>query len=277
VTFWALDASGLTIDPFTSAENKYIENRPSEFFMRQNTQAPLQMMAEQTGGMAVVNTNDWKKPLEDLAKDFTSFYSLGFRSGGSAVDKPHQIEVTVKRKGLRVRYRKSLLEKTPETRIAESVLSALDYPRSENPLNVNVRLDPSQRYDRNSYLLPVHMVLPIGKLGIVPTRCTLAAKDGKRDCENGSDDCYKGNYLVYLLVRDSSGDKSDLQIRRESICIPSKELQRAQTKDHPYELKLIVRSGAQRLSLAVRDGITNQVSYFQRNFFVSILPAAKKN
>jgi len=103
-------------------------------------------------------------------------------------------------------------------------------------------------------------VLPIGKLGLIP-----------------SGDRYEASYFVYLIVRDSGGDKSDMQIRRETLKIPAKELQRAQTKAQPYELKLVVRSGAQRLSLAVRDGATNQVSYFQKNFFVSVLPPAKKS
>ncbi len=260
VTFWALDASGLTTDTFVSAENRYQENRPNEFLMRQNTQAPLQMLAEQTGGLAAVNTNDWKKNLDELARDFTSYYSLGYRSTGAAVDKPHRIEVSVKRKGLQVRYRKSLLEKTPETRIAESVLSALEYAREDNPLGISVRLDPSMPYQRDTFILPVHIVLPIGKIGLVP-----------------SGDRYIGTYLVYLIVRDSSGDKSDLQVQHETVSVPNKELPRAQTKDQTYDLKLVVRSGAQRLSLAVRDGTTNQVSYFQKNFFVSVLPPAKKD
>jgi VWFA-related protein len=259
VTFWALDASGLATDSFASAENRYMENRPNEFFMRTNTQAPLQMLAEQTGGLAAINTNDWKANLDELARDFTSYYSLGYRSTGAAVDKPHRIEVTTKRKGLTVRYRKSLLEKTPETRIAENVLSALDYPRGDNPLGASVRVDESIPYKNGTYILPVHIVLPIGKLGLVP-----------------SGDKYVGSYLVYLIVRDSSGDKSDLQVQHETLTVPAAELQKAQTKDHSYDLKLVVRPGAQRLSLAVRDGTTNQVTFFQKNFFVSILPAAKK-
>jgi len=259
VTIWALDATGLATDSFTSAESKYIASRPSEFLSRQNMQGPIQLMAEQTGGMAAVNTNDWKDSLEELSKDFTSFYSLGYRSARSAADKPHSIEVSVKRKGLRVRSRKGLVEKSPETRVAEAVLSALDYPRDDNPLNISVRLDDTKPYDQSSWELPVHIVMPIGKLGLLP-----------------SGDHYEATYLVYLIVRDSSGDKSDLQIKRETIRVPEKQLKIAQTKDQPYELKLIVRDGAQRLSLAVRDGATNQTSYFQKNFFVSSLPPVKK-
>jgi VWFA-related protein len=260
VTIWALDASGLATDSMVSAENRYIESRPSEFFSRQNTQGPIQLMAEQTGGMAAINTNDWKSSLDELSRDFTSFYSLGYRSARSAGDRTHSVDVTVKRKGMRVRSRKGLMEKSPETRVAETVLSALDYARDDNPLNVSVRLEDSRPYDRDTYELPVRIVLPIGKLGLLP-----------------AGDHYEANYLVYLIVRDSSGDKSDLQIRRETIKVPEKELKIAQGKDQPYELKLIVRDGAQRLSLAVRDLATNLTSYYQKSFFISSLPPAKKS
>ena len=259
VTIWALDASGLQTDSMTSAENRYMESRPSDFLMRQNQQGPIQLIAEQTGGMAAINTNDWKSSLDELSRDFSSFYSLGYRSARSAGDRPHAIDVTVKRKGLHVRSRKGLVEKSPETRVAETVLSALDYSRDDNPLNVTVRLEESRPYDRDTFELPIRIVLPIGKLGLIP-----------------AGDHYEATYLIYLIVRDSSGDKSDLQIQKETIKVPEKELKIAQTKDQPYELKLLVRDGAQRLSMAVRDMTTNVTSYYQKNFFVSSLPPAKK-
>ena len=80
VTIWALDASGLTTETLISAENRSFDTRPSDFLMRQNPQAPLQLMADQTGGMAAVNTNNWKGSLDELAKDFSNFYSIGYRT-----------------------------------------------------------------------------------------------------------------------------------------------------------------------------------------------------
>lgn len=259
VTVWALDASGLAVDDTISAENRAYTTRPNDFVLRQNMQAPLQLIADQTGGMAAVNTNDWKASLQELSRDFSNFYSIGYKSSKSAVDKPHRIEVLVKRKGLKVRSRKGFLEKTPETRTAEAVFSALDYPRDDNPLAISVSVEESKPYDQENYLLPVRLLLPIGKLGLVPS--------GER---------YEASYFVYILVRDSSGDKSDLQIRRETITVPVKDLKVAQTKFQPYDLKLVVRPGAQRLSLAVRDGATNATSYYQKNFFVSVLPREEK-
>ena len=168
VTIWPLDASGLTVETLISAENRNFDTRPSDFVMRQNTQAPLRLMAEETGGVAAVNTNDWKKNLEELSKDFSNFYSLGYRSTRSAVDKPHSVEVRVKRKGLTVRSRRGFLEKTIETRTAESVVASLFYPRDDNPLGINVSIGAQKPYDQDNFAVPVRIAVPIGKLGLVP-------------------------------------------------------------------------------------------------------------
>src|SRR5262249_15124054 len=103
VTLWPLDASGLTSDELISAEDRQIQNRPSSFMMRENMQGPIKLMAEQTGGQAATNTNDWKKNLDELTKDFSNFYSIGYRTTRSAADRPHSVQVAVKRSGLKVR------------------------------------------------------------------------------------------------------------------------------------------------------------------------------
>jgi VWFA-related protein len=259
VTIWALDASGLAGEELVSAENRYMEARPSSFLMRQNTQAPLQMFAEQTGGMAAVNTNDWKDSLNELAKDFSNFYSIGYRTTRAASDRPHSVEVKAKRKGLKVRARKGLLEKSTETRTAEAVVASLFYPRSDNPLNVSLTVGDAKPYDNENYLLPVRVAVPVGKLGLVP-----------------SGDRYEGQFFVYFVVLDAVGKQSDLQVQRQSVSVPVKDFTGAQKKDFYYDVQLIVVPGGQKLAIALRDGVSNLTSYLQKNVFVSVLPKENK-
>ncbi len=259
VTIWALDASGLSTDELISAENRYFENRPSTFAMRQNTQGPLLMMAEQTGGMAAINTNDWKDSLDELSKDFSNFYSIGYRTTRAAGDRPHRIEVSVKRKGLRVRSRKGLLEKSIETRTAETVVANLFYPRDENPLGVSLSVGEPRPYDQENYVVDVNVFVPMGRLGLVP-----------------SGDRYEGQFFVYFVVRDAKGDQSDLQVQREVVSIPADKFTAEQRKDKIYPYKLLMRPGGQKLSVAVRDGVSNLTSYLQKNVFVSVLPKEPK-
>jgi len=255
VTIWPLDATGLAADDLVSAENRTIEARPNSFMMRQNVQAPLLMMAEQTGGIAAVNTNDWKNNLDELARDFSNFYSIGYRSTRAAVDRPHRVEVTVKRKGLKVRARKGFLEKTVETRTAEAVEASLYYPREDNPLGIVLTVGDSKPYDRENYVLPVHVSIPLSKLALVP-----------------SGEVYQGKYFLYLKILDVSGKSSDMQIQTGSVTVPLKELDSAQKKSWSHALQLIVIPGGQKLAIGVRDGVSNQTSYVQKNLFVSVLP-----
>jgi VWFA-related protein len=259
VTIWALDASGLAGDEMVSAENRYMENRPSSFLMRQNTQAPLQMLAEQTGGLAAVNTNDWKDSLNELSKDFSNFYSIGYRTTRAAADRPHSVEVRSKRKGLRVRARKGLLEKSTETRTAEAVVASLFYPRSDNPLGVSLTVGDPKPYDQDNYLLPVRVAVPVGKLGLVP-----------------SGDRYEGQFFVYFVVLDALGKQSDLQVQRQAVSVPAQDFTEAQKKDFYYDVQLIVVPGGQKLAIALRDGVSNLTSYVQKNVFVSVLPKETK-
>jgi len=259
VTIWALDASGLAADDLVSAENRYIENRPSSFLMRQNTQAPLLMLAEQTGGMAAVNTNDWKDSLNELAKDFSNFYSIGYRTTRAAADRPHSVEVRVKKKGLRVRARKGLLEKSTETRTAEAVVASLFYPRNENPLGASLTVGEPRPYDQENYLLPVRIAIPVGKLGLVP-----------------SGDRYEGQFFIYFVVLDAVGKQSDLQVQRQAVSVPAADFAGAQKKDYYYDVQLLVVPGGQKLAVALRDGVSNLTSYLQKNVFVSVLPKETK-
>jgi hypothetical protein len=39
---------------------------------------------------------------------------------------------------------------------------------------------------------------------------------------------------------------------------------------------MTVGPGAQRLAFAVRDGVSNLITYYQKNVFISLLPAESK-
>ena len=158
-----------------------------------------------------------------------NFYSLGYRSAKGASDRPHKIEVTVKKKGLRVRTRTSFVEKSVETRTAEAVLASLHYARSDNPLQASMSVGDPKPYDKENYLLPVRVAVPIGKLGLLP-----------------SGDRYEGQFFVYFAVLDVSGKQSDLQIQRQQVTVPAKDLAAAQRKDFYYDVQLIVVPGGQK-------------------------------
>ncbi len=135
VSMYAIDAGGLTVDSNVTAENRTTSQRIDTFLEKNNLQNMLILMAEETGGRAIINRNDVGLALKDMEKDYTSYYSLGYRSVRSGLDRPHKVDVKLKaKKGLTVLARRSYVEKGFDTKVREGVTSALFFSRDENPL-----------------------------------------------------------------------------------------------------------------------------------------------
>ena len=84
-------------------------------------QESLISLADETGGIAVINTNDIGGALERISGDSTRYYLLGYHSdpeNWSAGDF-RKIEVRMKRPGLRVRARRGFVVPSPEEEIPE--------------------------------------------------------------------------------------------------------------------------------------------------------------
>jgi len=90
----------------------------------------LRTLAENTGGRAVVNSNDLGAGLRRIAEDQSAFYLIGYRSTNQADDgKYRKIEVKVEQRGVDVTARDGYLGWTAEMRRAEA--AALARPRIE--------------------------------------------------------------------------------------------------------------------------------------------------
>jgi len=86
----------------------------------------LRTLAENTDGMAVVNSNDLDKGLRRIADDLTSYYLLGYYSSNSKLDGSfRRITVRVRRPGVQVRARRGYRAATAEeVSIARSAAAA---------------------------------------------------------------------------------------------------------------------------------------------------------
>src|SRR6185369_9635659 len=107
-------------------------------------------------------------PLKELQKDVTSYYSIGYRSLRSGADRPHKVEVRIKRKGLVARARRSYVEKSPDTKATEAVTSALYFPRDDNPMSVGVDVGTPMPADRRNYLVPIRVRVPFARITMLP-------------------------------------------------------------------------------------------------------------
>jgi VWFA-related protein len=253
VSLYMFDASGLSADPNVSVESRTMSTRLDTFTQRSNEQGMLQLLADETGGKAVLNRNDVAPDLKQIEKDFTSYYSLGYRSLRSGLDRPHNLEVKVKRKGLVVRARRSFVEKGLETRTMEAVMSGLFFSRDENPLGVGLELGQAVPSDRGYFQVPVRIRIPYSRIGMLP--------EGSK---------VRGQLKFYFVVMDTDEKKSDLTSQTKQLEMDAKRFEELQKKDFVYDVTLLMIPGRQRLSFAVRDETTTTTSYIQKSVFISV-------
>jgi hypothetical protein len=101
---YSLDPRGLAVNEFDI--NEAVGMRQDQDQLRA-TQDSLRTLAENTDGRAIVNRNDLGKGLQQLVKDSSAYYLLGYNSTPAPTDgKFHEIKVRVKRPGIQVRARK---------------------------------------------------------------------------------------------------------------------------------------------------------------------------
>ena len=254
VSLYMFDATGLTVDPNISAENRYQTVRLDAFAQRTNQQSMLQLMAEETGGEAVLNRNDVTPDLKKIEKDFTSYYSLGYRSLRSGLDRPHKLEVKLKnKKGLTARARRSYVEKGLETKTVEAVMSGLYFPRDENPMAVALEIGQPAPTESGNFSVPVRIRIPYSRLALLP--------EGSK---------VRGRLMFYFVVMDSLEKKSDLTTQEKTIELDAKTFEGLAKRDYLYDVRMLMIPGRQRLSVAVRDETTRTTSFVQQNIFVSV-------
>jgi len=84
----------------------------------------LRTLAENTDGLAMVNSNALAGSFKKIVTDLSSYYLIGYYSTGKLDGKFHSITVRVKRPGVNVRARRGYLAATPASIASPSRTSA---------------------------------------------------------------------------------------------------------------------------------------------------------
>ena len=117
VTMYTIDPRGLVgmgdideqVDP--QQWNEYVRK----------SQDSLRVIAEETGGIAVVNQNDFSKALKRIDAETSDYYVLGYYSKNpDASKRRRQVEVKVARKGASTWFRKEYVLKPPPKNTSSS-------------------------------------------------------------------------------------------------------------------------------------------------------------
>ena len=117
VTVYTIDPRGLV--GMGDIDEQVDPQQWSEFVRK--SQDSLRVIAEETGGLAVVNQNDFSKALKRIDAETSDYYVLGYYSKNpDATKRRRQIDVKVTRKGAQVWYRKEYVLKPMPAAVSSS-------------------------------------------------------------------------------------------------------------------------------------------------------------
>jgi VWFA-related protein len=110
VTIYTIDPRGLTAGPDISQPIDMVSYQKHV----SKTQDTLRVLAEQTGGKAIVNRNDFDKALDLIDADTSDYYMLGYYSSNTDLSRRRRkIEIRVKRPDVDVGHRTEYSLKPP--------------------------------------------------------------------------------------------------------------------------------------------------------------------
>ena len=110
VTMYTIDPRGLV---GMGDIDEQVDPRQWGEFVRKS-QDSLRVIAEETGGIAVVNQNDFSKALKRIDAETSDYYVLGYYSSNpDSSRRRRQVDVKVTRKGATVWFRKEYVLKPP--------------------------------------------------------------------------------------------------------------------------------------------------------------------
>ena len=246
VTFYTIDASGLGgVGGSISAEYAGATDPITAGLYVINQQEPLQYIAEKTGGRAILNANDITAGLDRFRQDLFTYYSLGYTISGSGRDKVHRLKVELPgHPDYELSYRRSFVEKSPESKVQDRVFSGLTFDIEENPMAVSVETSAAAPAADDRWILPIEIGFPLESIALVP--------EGEE---------FVGRVVVFVAVRDDRGRQSDLQRREHEIRVTQSDLERYRKDPYVIELPLLMKSGSYRIVVGVMDRLTRQASY----------------
>jgi len=205
---------------------------------RLGLEAPLLLMAEQTGGVAFTQSSNVAGLLDRMVSDFSTFYSLGYVPPNPGDGEFHEIEVRVARDDAVVRHLGGHREIEPTERIENLTLSSLYYGFESNPLGIEIEMGQQNETVGGQYRIPLVIKFPFQELALLP--------------HQGN---FTGRLKACVAVRDAEGQVSPFKHIVLPIEIPEAQYDQALEATGAYQIDLVMRKGENRVAVVLRDEV----------------------
>jgi VWFA-related protein len=240
VTFYTVDARGLEAEGLSASNDDPLLSRPGvSFAARQDSQHGLSYLARETGGLALLNSNDLQGGLARVYRDTSVYYSIGVTVSKLPATAYEDVRVDVNRPGVTVRARRGYAPRSDEDRARDRVQATLRTNLSYAGIPATLQTAPPVRAKGGRYSLPIAVTFPASAL-------TFSTGGGDR----------RAAADVYIAAQDDSGRMSEISKDEATFTLPAG---RDEATPLVYNATLTTRKGNHRIVVNVRDRVTGRM------------------
>ncbi len=275
VSFYTLQATGLQgFVGSSAAVQQRMLTIGTETLRIQNKQDSLFILADETGGRAIFNVNDFRPALDRMVDDLRGYYLLGYEPVDRREGKVHNIRVDVDRSGVEVRHRKSYRSKSEHERVVDRVLAALLHGSSfDNPMGLEAVVGrPVPEASEEAVVAPashakkgrraarertakvvVSLRIPLDRLSLQP-----------------HGEGYHSLFTLFLAARDAEGRMTPVRKTSVPLTVPGERLAGDADRVYVYDVEMTMREGEHEVSLALLDELAGVTSFLRRSVEVEV-------
>ncbi|MGE5358360.1 MAG: VWA domain-containing protein [Bacteroidales bacterium] len=258
VSIYAADMRGLQAMPAGGDASQASTRGQSAFTGRSTSnrfdqmaasQDALSTLAEDTGGRAFFQMNDFGGVFDRVVADTSAYYALGFTSTNPAKDgRFRRVRVQVKRADVKLEYRAGYYapadfahagKEDREQQLIEQMMS--DLPVTDVPVYAS---SAYFRMKGGRYFVPIWLVVPASRVRF--------ARSGDKD---------KATIDVFGVMRDEM--QRPVGRIRDTINLAVNASEGVQQKNVQYETSFELPPGSYRLKFIVRENQTGQLGAFE--------------
>lgn len=246
ITFYTVDALGLTGEGGNASNDDPLGNRPGVSFQARNDrQSGMQELAVETGGLALLNTNDFERGLGKVYRAVSSYYTVGVTLAKLDSTAYENVRVAVNRPGVVVRARRGFQALPEADLVRDRALATMETDLSYNAIPVRLQMAPPTP-DKKLYSLPITVSVPASALTFMP--------EGERSTARAD---------IFIGSVDDKGRRSEVTRQEASFQVPTD--QAAGNAPLQFNARLMTKKGNYRIVVNVRDSATGKMGTARAN------------
>ena len=236
VSFYTLDVSGLrSLGGQGIAEEKVQAYELSTTVETHNLTDMLSTMSQETGGVPIINTNDFEKGLKKMGTAMDNYYFIGYQRSRSLEDRIHKLEVKLKgKKAYQLSFRRGFMDKSLASSGTDALISALVVPVVENPHGARLEFKNPRRLQKEAFALPLTVFVPFSAVTLI---------------QQGT--AWVGELRFGFVSQDEGGERSEVTWKTHEFNIPDEAYRTLKDKEFTYNAQLAILPGSSVVGVAI--------------------------